>query len=63
MTHEDIRHINEEELIILYQDDTAFIPLIRQYNNNGEETLLLKIDFYASDNVKSQPYTPGVLYK
>ena len=27
----------------LYEDDTAFKPLIQRYNDNGKETLLLKI--------------------
>lgn len=65
-------HLIEQNLITdmpycritrLYEDDTAFKPLIQQYNNDGKETLLLKMDFYVSDNVKSQPYDPEVLNK
>ncbi len=63
-------HLIEKDLITnmpycrivrLYEDDSAFKPLIQQYNNNGKETLLLKMDFYVTDDAGSGPYDPGVL--
>lgn len=45
----------------LYEDATAFKPLIQQYNNDGKETLLLKMDFYVTDDAGPGPYDPGAL--
>ena len=45
----------------LYEDDTAFKPLIQRYNDDGKETLLLKMDFYVTDDAGPGPHDPGVL--
>ena len=45
----------------LYEDDTAFMPLIKRYNDDGKETLLLKMDFYVTDDAGPGPYDPGVM--
>ena len=45
----------------LYEDDTAFKPLIQRYNDNGKETLLLKMEFYVTDDAGPGPYDPGAL--
>ena len=42
----------------LYEDDTAFKPLIQRYNDNGKETLLLKMEFYVTDDAGPGPYDP-----